>query len=229
MVNIARAALSLLYCTLGLWDNASYCTFGTKTTRTINFEVHISPGNVNPTGAGFRKAILVNGSFPGPTLRINVGDEVEFLVHNHLQEDTTVHFHGVTQRTTPWSDGTPGISQPEIRPGASYLYKWIAEESGVYFYHAHNRGQIMDGLYGSIIILPSDDEDRPFHRISRNPKDWAAMREAEKRVHPLLISDWSQYTFSEFYRVEQEANIDFTCMDAIVVNGAVCSSSRNLA
>ena len=166
--------------------------------------------------------ILVNGSFPGPTLRLTVGEEIDFIVRNHLREDTSVHFHGIGQRHTPWADGTPGISQAPIRPGASYLYKWKAEESGVYFYHAHNHGQLMDGLYGAIIINAEPEAERPFHLISDNAEDQVAMRAADESVEPLMISDWTQFTFNEFYEIEQKANLDFTCMDAIIVNGAVC-------
>ena len=49
------------------------------------------------TGApdGFeREMIFINGGFPGPTLRVHQGDEVEVLVENNLPTDTTIHFHG---------------------------------------------------------------------------------------------------------------------------------------
>ena len=187
----------------------------------IRFGIDLTHGEVNPTGAGFRRAILVNDSFTGPPLHISKGDHVEFLVRNHLREDTSIHFHGISQRKSPWADGTPGLTQEGIKAGASYLYRWQADKPGVYFYHAHNRGQIMDGLYGAIIVDAPPEAERPFHLISRDPADQMAMRLAEKKLQPLAISDWSQYTFSEFYGVERDANIDFTCMDAIIVNGAV--------
>ncbi|KAF2795494.1 multicopper oxidase [Melanomma pulvis-pyrius CBS 109.77] len=186
----------------------------------VTFEVHLTHGQVNPTGAGFREAILINGTFTGPTLRLNAGDRVEFLVRNRLRKDTTIHFHGISQSTSPWADGVPGVSQRPIRPGSSYLYRWKAEDPGVYFYHAHSRGQIMDGLYGAIIITPPKQADRPFHMISRDPVDYTAMREAETKLQTLMISDWSQFSFERFYGVEREANIDFTCMDSIIINGA---------
>ncbi|KAH4183363.1 multicopper oxidase elcG [Parastagonospora nodorum] len=186
----------------------------------VRFEVHLTPGRANPTGAGFRDVILVNGTFTGPTLRLSRGDNVEFLVRNHLREDTAVHFHGITQSLSPWADGTPGIAQRPIRPGAAYLYRWRADESGVFFYHAHSRGQLMDGMYGAIVIERGEDEPSPFHMISHEASDWELMREAEREVQTLMISDWSQFSFGEVMGIEREANIDFTCMDAIVVNGA---------
>ena len=193
-----------------------------QTTRdTVRFEIHLTVGKVNPTGTGFRDAILINSTFTGPTLHIERGDDVEFLVRNYLHEDTSIHFHGIGQGVSPWADGTPGVSQRPIRPGASYLYRWQADESGVFFYHAHARGQIMDGMYGAIVVNPAEWEETPFHMLSRDSADWEKMRLAERKTQTLLISDWSQYSFKQFMKVEETANIDYTCMDAIIVNGAV--------
>ncbi|KAI9706231.1 MAG: hypothetical protein M1820_004806 [Bogoriella megaspora] len=222
MLSFACNAVRALYCSFAFLQNTQYCLKDAHALshNTVYFEVNLTAGDVNPTGAGFRKAILVNDNFIGPSLHLRLGDHVEFLVRNYLRDDTTIHFHGISQRKSPWADGTPGLSQREIRPGASFLYKWQADEPGVYFYHAHNRGQIMDGLYGAIIVEAPTQAERPFHIISHDWEDQRAMRKAEQKVTPLMISDWSQFTFSEFYQVEQEANLDFTCMDAIIVNGA---------
>src|SRR5690348_9788138 len=61
-----------------------------------------------PNGGVAREIILTNGQFPGPLLDINEGDNVEILVHNKLPFNTTVHWHGIEMRNTPWSDGVPG-------------------------------------------------------------------------------------------------------------------------
>lgn len=213
---------------LGLSSTLSYTPFnccGVSTNspsrEAVRFEIHLTAGKVNPTGTGFRDAILINGTFTGPILHIGRGDSVEFLVRNYLREDTAVHFHGIAQKSSPWTDGVPGVSQQPIRPGASYVYRWKAEESGVFFYHAHSRGQLMDGMYGAIIIDPSDEEPNPFHILSHDSNDWTKMRIAERKMQTLMISDWSQYKFKDFMRIEEQANLDYTCMDAIIVNGAV--------
>ena len=223
MNSIIACALHF-FCWSLLWiqgKNPNSSIIGTFSRRTVQFEVVLTPGDVNPTGAGFRGAILINDGFIGPTLHLTLGDHVEFLVRNHLRQDTTIHFHGIGQGKSPWADGTPGIAQREIRSGASYLYKWNADEPGVYFYHAHNRGQIMDGLYGAIIIDAPAQQERPFHLISPDPEDQRAMRNAESKLQPLMISDWSQFSSSGFWQVERDGGVDFTCMDAILVNGAV--------
>lgn len=185
----------------------------------VRFEIHLTAGKVDVIGTGLRDVILLNGSFVGPTLRLNQGDHVEFLVRNYLREDTTIHFHGISQGKTPWSDGVPGLTQNQIHPGASFLYRWTAEDAGTYIYHSHSKGQVMDGLYGAIIVEPSSHHERPFHLISSNPREQEAMRAAESQVQPIALADWSNYRFDYFYGIETAANFDLACTDAIIVNG----------
>lgn len=42
-----------------------------------------------------RRVILVNNQFPGPTLNIRQGDQVEITVRNYLPFSTTLHAHGI--------------------------------------------------------------------------------------------------------------------------------------
>lgn len=185
------------------------------------FTINLTWEDADLIGVGPRKVIYVNGSIPGPPLYIDTGRKVKFLVNNFLLNETAVHFHGIGQRRTPWADGTPGITQYSIEPGASYIYEWYADEPGIYFYHAHNRGQIMDGLYGAIVIAAPEADPRPFDLISSEPADQHAMLNAEENIQPLFISDWSQFTSEEFNSIQTEAHIDYTCVDSIITNGVV--------
>jgi FtsP/CotA-like multicopper oxidase with cupredoxin domain len=205
----------LLYCSL----------LSTTHARTVEFFVEITHALIDPVGNGPRNGILTNGTFPGPQLHAQVGDDIEFLIRNRLKQDTAIHFHGIHQASSPWSDGTPGVSQVAIKPGAAYLYRWRAEEPGVFFYHGHSRGHIMDGLYGAIVIEPSEETETPFHLISANPGDQQAMRRAEAAIQPLLIADYTQLPFEDFDKAQNDANVEILCMDAIVVNGGVSSLS----
>lgn len=188
---------SLLSCLLAILPSIASASL-------VRFELEVTAADINPAGIGARKGILLNGSFPGPELRVNQGDDVEFIVHNRMRVDTAVHFHGIVQAKTPWSDGVPGVTQRAIRPGASFRYQWTADAAGVYFYHSHDRGQIMDGLYGAIVVTAPESADRPFRMIGN---DTVAMLKAEQSIQPLLISDWTQFTFSDFYGVEETANV----------------------
>ncbi|KAL8300899.1 hypothetical protein RB597_009376 [Gaeumannomyces tritici] len=106
-----------------------------------------------------REMAFVNGQFPGPLIEANQGDNVEIVVTNNMPMNTTIHFHGITQIGTPWSDGVPGLTQRYIQPGKSFTYKWKADQYESYWYHAHSRGQIDDGLYGPILINGNGQEN----------------------------------------------------------------------
>jgi FtsP/CotA-like multicopper oxidase with cupredoxin domain len=194
---------------------------GSNRARTVQFSIDITQTLIDPVGNGPKIGILANGTFPGPRLQAKAGDDIEFFVRNRLKQDTSIHFHGISQASSPWSDGTPGVSQVAIKPGAAYLYRWRAEEPGVFFYHGHWHGHIMDGLYGAIVIEPNEESYAPFHLISTHRGEQEAMRRAEKTIHPLLVADYTQLPFEEFDRAQNDANTEIFCMDAIVVNGQV--------
>ncbi|KAE8389550.1 laccase TilA [Aspergillus alliaceus] len=166
-----------------------------------------------------RQMILMNGQLPGPALQLQQGDDVEFRVINRLPTDVTVHFHGIDQSGTPWSDGTPGLSQKPIVPGGHFLYKWRAAHYGSYFYHAHSRGQVDDGLYGAIYIRPDDSVERPFRLITNNTGELHAMQAAEEMTKPVLLSDWRLLTSEELWRAEEATGLDAYCVNALLING----------
>ena len=60
-------------------------------------------------------AITLNGSVPGPLLRLREGRTITLRVTNQLEEDTSIHWHGLI--LPPDMDGVPGVSFPGIKPG----------------------------------------------------------------------------------------------------------------
>ncbi|EXJ92552.1 hypothetical protein A1O3_01104 [Capronia epimyces CBS 606.96] len=219
----SRLIAVLSFLSLALFSSAalpsSTTSLNARAADPVKFEVTLTWEDHSPNGGTPRKMILTNGTFPGPPLKLTVGESVEFLVHNELPDPTTVHFHGIVQQGTPWSDGVPGLTQKAIAPGKSYLYKWTADAAGVYFYHSHYRSQIMDGLYGAIIISPKSDSDKPFSLISNDTAAIKAMSEADDNLQTVFISDYNKYTSKELHDQERSANIDFACADSILLNG----------
>lgn len=59
------------------------------------------------------------GQFPGPTIEANWGDWFEITVNNNLDEGTSIHWHGLLQKLSPWMDGVPGISQSPVRKAST--------------------------------------------------------------------------------------------------------------
>ncbi|KAL2818390.1 multicopper oxidase-domain-containing protein [Aspergillus granulosus] len=189
-----------------------------RTGNTVSFQVRLTWDYWQPAGIP-RKMILANGWFPAPPLELNYGDDVEFLVINDMPFSTTVHFHGIEQLDTPWSDGVPGLSQKPIAPGDSFLYKWRATNYGSYFYHAHKRGQQEDGLYGAIHISPDSGTERPFALIAEDNAELEAMETAERNTSPIVLSDVRQLTSEEIIQAEIVGGRDALCANALLING----------
>jgi FtsP/CotA-like multicopper oxidase with cupredoxin domain len=112
-------------------------------------------------GSGQRvHAWTYDGRLPGPLIRARVGDRVVVHLKNDLPAPTTLHWHGV--RVPIEMDGVPDVSQPEVKPGETFTYDFIARDAGLYWYHPHvmSAAQVGFGLYGALLIEdPSNDVD----------------------------------------------------------------------
>ncbi|KAL3853426.1 hypothetical protein ACJMK2_016981 [Sinanodonta woodiana] len=115
------------------------------------------------TGDGWEKPRLVgavNGKMPGPTIVVYEGQSVIVHVTNSLvNEGLTIHWHGLTQKGTPWMDGVPFITQCPILPGQTFTYKFKAEPRGTHWYHSHLGTQRTMGIFGALII-----RERKYHK-----------------------------------------------------------------
>uniref|UniRef100_A0ACD5WSC2 Uncharacterized protein n=1 Tax=Avena sativa TaxID=4498 RepID=A0ACD5WSC2_AVESA len=126
-----------------------------------------------------RVMIGINGTFPGPTITARAGELVSVTVNNKLHtEGLVIHWHGMRQVGTPWADGTASISQCAINPGESFTYEFVADKPGTFFYHGHFGMQRAAGLYGSLIVEATAEQDEPF----RKDYDGGELN--------MLLSDW---------------------------------------
>lgn len=120
---------------------------------------------------------------------------------------------------TPWSDGVPGVTQRQILPGGSFIYKWTATQYGEYWYHAHHKGQLDDGQYGPLIIHPRKDRPKPFGLISKDQSAIDAMEKAAAEIKPLMLSDWRNINSYESWDIEIAASTELPCFDSLLING----------
>src|SRR3990167_6968448 len=98
------------------------------------------------------RAIGINGTVPGPLIRLKEGQRVRLRVHNTLDEDSSIHWHGLL---VPFEmDGVPGVSFPGLMPRSTFTYEFEVPQYGTYWYHSHSAYQEEDGLYGPIVIDP---------------------------------------------------------------------------
>jgi len=136
-----------------------------------DFDLFIGEIPVNITGAA-RTAMTINGSLPGPILRWREGDTVTLRVRNRLQEDTSIHWHGIILPAN--MDGVPGLSFHGIASDGMYEYKFDVNQNGTYWYHSHSGLQEQAGVYGALVIDAKDPE--PF---------------SYDRDYVVLLSDWT--------------------------------------
>ena len=106
-----------------------------------------------------------NGQSPGPTIEVVEGDKVRMFVTNKLPEHTTIHWHG--QRLPNGMDGVGGLNQPQIKPGETYVYEFIARRAGTFMYHPHadEMTQMAMGMMGLWITHPKNPD---FMRVDRD-------------------------------------------------------------
>ena len=110
-----------------------------------------------------RRVFSVNGQIAGPTLRWKEGEEVTINVTNRLNEDTSIHWHGIL---LPFQmDGVPHISFAGIKPGETFTYRFKVRQAGTYWYHSHSGGQEQEGMYAPIVIEPAAGE---HHKAARD-------------------------------------------------------------
>jgi CopA family copper-resistance protein len=136
-------------------------------------DISLSVGH-SPFSVGGRTghAVTINGTLPAPLLRLRDGQNVRLAVTNTLDEDTSIHWHGIL---LPFQmDGVPGVSFPGIRPRETFVYEFPIRQAGTFWYHSHSGLQEAMGHYGPIIIDPATADPVAYDR-----------------EHVLVLADWS--------------------------------------
>ena len=174
------------------------------------YSLTIAREPVNITGNTAEK-ITINGTIPGPTLRFTEGQEAVIHVTNKLDEDTSVHWHGLILPGE--MDGVPGFNGfPGIKPGETFTYRFKIRQDGTYWYHAHSMGQEQDGHYGSIVITPKGKDpvqaDRDYVVLI---SDFHDEDSGDIMSNLKMSSEYYQYarrTIGDFFDDAQERGFD---------------------
>ncbi|WP_240703142.1 multicopper oxidase family protein [Cohnella luojiensis] len=96
-----------------------------------------------------------NGQLPGPELRMKQGELVEVtLINRDIEEGATIHWHGLDVPNA--EDGVAGATQDAVMPGQRHVYRFVAEQTGTFWYHSHQDSQeaVQKGLFGALIVEP---------------------------------------------------------------------------
>ena len=145
---------------------------------------------------------------PGPEIRLRQGEPVRIVVENKLEQDTTVHWHGI--RLPNDMDGVPGLTQPPIKPGQKFTYEFTPPDAGTFWYHPHANSlqQLGRGMAGALIV----DEPEPF---------------AVDRDIVWLLADWrlrSDAQIASGFGSPMDAAMSGRVGNTVTLNGAVSES-----
>ena len=173
--------------------------------RTVTYHLYVKDTMVNFTGKT-KRAIAMNGSIPSPTLFFTEGDTAEIYLHNLLDEETSLHWHGVILPNQ--ADGVPFLTTKRIAPGDVHLYKFRVVQNGTYWYHSHSALQEQSGMYGALIFLPRDES------VASPVKNDPAAHEGHSmndngtfnKEYVLVLSEWTDDNPTQVQRRLRTAN-----------------------
>lgn len=159
--------------------------------KTVTYHLYVKDTLVNYTGK-VKRAIAVNGQIPMPTLTFTEGDTAEIIVHNLMDEETSLHWHGLMLPNK--EDGVPMLTQMGIKPHSTYTYKFPIIQHGTHWYHSHSGLQEQIGMYGSMILKKRDDDPTFRKGIDDIPEI------------PLILSEWTDLNPNNVHRMLHNAN-----------------------
>ncbi|MBA0571403.1 hypothetical protein Golob_004980 [Gossypium lobatum] len=149
--------------------------------------------------------VTVNGKFPGPRLYAREGDNVLVRLTNHVQYNVTIHWHGVRQLRTGWSDGPAYITQCPIQPGQNFLYNFtLTGQRGTLLWHAHI-SWLRSTVHGAIVILPKKGVPYPF------PKPY------KEKV--IVLGEWWKADTEAVVKQATQTGLPPNISDAHTING----------
>lgn len=137
-----------------------------------------------------------NGSSPGPTIEAVEGDTVRILVTNHLNEPTSIHWHGIILPNG--MDGVAGLTQIAIPTGETFKYEFTLKQNGTFMYHPHadEMTQVALGMMGFFIIHPKSGDDPHIDRdFAIFLHEWQIPMGAKTPV-PFEMLDFNIFTFN---------------------------------
>lgn len=171
------------YIIFGIAVNLCNYSFAQKKVR---YDLFIRDTLVNFAGKE-KKAYSVNGQIPMPELHFTEGDTAEIYIHNELQTETSIHWHGLILPNE--QDGVPYLTTAPIKSGTTHIYKFPLVQNGTYWYHSHTKLQEQVGMYGAFNIHKKEKQELPEYTMVLS--DWTNMKpfEVHRRLHN--ANDWS--------------------------------------
>ncbi len=165
----------------------------------VRYDLYVRDTLVNFTGKP-KRAIAVNGQIPMPTLTFTEGDTAEIYVHNELNEETSLHWHGIFLPNQ--YDGVPNLTQMPIKPQTTHLYRFAIIQHGTHWYHSHTGLQEQIGMYGSMILLKKGEGISP---LSFGEGMGVRLGIDDLPTVPIILSEWTNYKPENVHRMLHNA------------------------
>lgn len=137
------------------------------------FELTARRADVTLASGKVIRAWTYNGQLPGPELRMKLGELVEVrLTNQDIEAGVTIHWHGLNVPNA--EDGVAGATQDAVMPGESHTYRFVAEQTGTYWYHSHQHSKeaVEKGLFGMLIVDPPSPPSVPVKDITVATHIW---------------------------------------------------------
>ena len=126
-------------------------------------DVQISPDNALHPGGVMYRAMVFNGTTPGPVISVDQGDTIEFTLTNEGQVIHSIDFHaGYGPQAAVGSEASE--TGANVQPGQSVTWTWSPPFAGVFYYHCGADGlngvweHIANGMYGGIVVHPQNEQ-----------------------------------------------------------------------
>ena len=172
----------------------------------VEYDLDINFKTINISGKS-SKAMAINNSIPGPTLRFREGDTARISIKNSMNVETSIHWHGLL---LPYrQDGVPYLTNPPIEPGKTNVFEFPIKQSGTYWFHSHTGLQEQRGVYGSIVITPKEGE-----------------RVTSDQDKVIVLSDWTNENPDEVLRTLKSGN-DFYSIKKGTMQNLFGAAKRN--
>jgi nitrite reductase (NO-forming) len=151
----------------GLFSAEAQDTPNTGKTKKVTMiasevEVPVSPDNALHPGGVMYKAMVFNGTIPGPVVAVDQGDTVEFTLINQGQVIHSMDFHA-GDGTTQAVGSNASEHGSNVQTGESVTWRWTPTRAGAFFYHCGADGlngvweHIANGMYGGVVVHPRDE------------------------------------------------------------------------
>lgn len=126
-------------------------------------DVMVAPDNALHPGGVMYRAMVFNGTVPGPVISVDQGDTIEFTLTNEGEVIHSIDFHaGVGPSAAVGASASDKGST--VQSGETVTWTWEPPSAGAFFYHCGADGlngvweHIANGMYGGIVVHPQNEK-----------------------------------------------------------------------